>query len=214
MLTTSRRCVSDRTGRSRPACTVGSTVHPRPSVTISRSTSGWWDSATTWNGAPIERSAARSPARVCESRRERHPRDPSSRCGSDRAGPGARTRRGPRSAAPTIHAVDRAPAARRTPPGRARTGRATASSEPDGATSSLSSTSGRSRRYRRSTLGKWCTAAASIMPSRNSPLGPPRCLAAHAPRSMRARPRPCGRGRAPASPPGRASAAGPPARTG
>ena len=46
-----------REAGGRSACMRGRTVHPIPMCTNSLSTSGWFDSATTLNGAPAERSA-------------------------------------------------------------------------------------------------------------------------------------------------------------
>ena len=46
---------------------MGSTVHPRPSRTISTNTSGWCDSISTTSGAPIARSRRSIAVRVRDS---------------------------------------------------------------------------------------------------------------------------------------------------
>ena len=155
-------------GGSSPRPVSGSTVQPVPRRTISRSTSGWWLSATTSRGAPRARSSRSMIERVCEpSGNSTHgPHDAASAIvDARRAVHGELLRRSSGVSSNGGPATVR-PAVRRRRRGRVRRRSASRSAAPDGATRSSSVTSGRSRRNSRSASGKWRTAAASIIPMR------------------------------------------------
>ena len=183
---TSRRLVSFRrrcNGRSPcSACDVGSTVHPTPSCTISRSTSGWWLSATTSIGAPSRRNSSTTSARVCE------PAGNSTHGPQVVGGPfgwpgGAYTARSSVS-----RGVVSMP-----PTGVGGSTHTTRSSSPadeeveefGGGRDPQAQVDARGGRCGsvRSWSGRWTTAAASIIPSRSAPLRPVRTRSAQPARS-------------------------------
>ena len=148
------------------ACTSGSTVHPTPSRAISRKHLG-----LVRLGHDLDRGTER-PQLAFDGRagvraeREEHPGTPTRRRRRPRTSlRGARPREAPRAGA-TSSTVASDPGGSTTTARSSAPARSWSSSSLDGATTSRSSTSGLSRRYARRTAGKWATAAASIMPTR------------------------------------------------